>query len=304
MAGLLAARGPRPGVERIDRSWLLGQGRRASRVTPTTSPPRIHGGFVIGVRGPTGGPCAVRRAEVRGDVAVVVSCTETPVATRAARSLLPAEVPHADAAANAGRAALLVHALATAPGLLLAAHRGLAAPGATASRRCPQSFELVDATPRAAGSRRRSAARGPRCSSSAPADLAGLEAADRAPAVSASRDSAGPRPARLRRSDAHAAAVDSANLASAPTKPVAPDGPVQVAPVVTRGLVGSASHEVTAATRTRRQALASQFTRPRVAPTGRAVRTKVTHTTVSERARGARTGTGTPTRAPLRKDNM
>ena len=38
--------------------------------------------------------------------------------TRAARRLLPTTVPHADAAADAGRAALLVHAVAEAPHLL------------------------------------------------------------------------------------------------------------------------------------------------------------------------------------------
>lgn len=42
-------------------------------------------------------------------------------ATRVTRGLLPAEVPHADAAFTAGRAALLVHALTAAPQLLLAA---------------------------------------------------------------------------------------------------------------------------------------------------------------------------------------
>lgn len=41
------------------------------------------------------------------------------LATATARGLLPATVPHATAAANAGRAALLVHALTAAPDLLL-----------------------------------------------------------------------------------------------------------------------------------------------------------------------------------------
>ena len=41
--------------------------------------------------------------------------------TAQARKLLPASVPHPDAARNAGRAALLVHALAADPGLLLPA---------------------------------------------------------------------------------------------------------------------------------------------------------------------------------------
>ncbi|MDG4828779.1 homoserine kinase [Solwaraspora sp. WMMD1047] len=54
--------------------------------------------------------------------------------TSAARAALPATVPHADAARNAGRAALLVHALTTDPGLLLTAtedrlHQGYRAAG-------------------------------------------------------------------------------------------------------------------------------------------------------------------------------
>ena len=44
---------------------------------------------------------------------------QTQVATSKARRLLPAEVPHADAALNAGRAALLVAALTRDPSLLL-----------------------------------------------------------------------------------------------------------------------------------------------------------------------------------------
>jgi homoserine kinase len=43
--------------------------------------------------------------------------------TATARKLLPDEVPHADAAANAGRAALLVHAITAEPSLLLPATR-------------------------------------------------------------------------------------------------------------------------------------------------------------------------------------
>ena len=48
----------------------------------------------------------------------------------------PPTVPHADAAANAGRAALLVAALAGQPELLLARHRRLPAPGLPRARRC------------------------------------------------------------------------------------------------------------------------------------------------------------------------
>ncbi len=69
--------------------------------------------------------------------------------TAQARAALPASVPHADAARNAGRAALLVHALTAAPQLLLAAtedrlHQRYRAPGA------PATAALVDQL-RAAG---------------------------------------------------------------------------------------------------------------------------------------------------------
>jgi homoserine kinase len=69
--------------------------------------------------------------------------------TSTARAALPATVPHADAARNAGRAALLVHALTTDPGLLLPAtedrlHQDYRAAG------MPQSAALL-ADLRAAG---------------------------------------------------------------------------------------------------------------------------------------------------------
>ena len=49
----------------------------------------------------------------------VVFVAPEPVSTRVARGLLPAVVPHADAARNAGRAALLIAALTACPEVLL-----------------------------------------------------------------------------------------------------------------------------------------------------------------------------------------
>lgn len=63
------------------------------------------------------------RARVHPDVTAAVFVPDVPVATTLARSLLPAEVPHRDAAADAGRAALLVAALAAAPEMLFTATR-------------------------------------------------------------------------------------------------------------------------------------------------------------------------------------
>ena len=55
------------------------------------------------------------------DVVPLVFVPSNPVLTEVARGLLPATVPHADAAANVGRAALLVEAVTHRPDLLLPA---------------------------------------------------------------------------------------------------------------------------------------------------------------------------------------
>lgn len=67
-------------------------------------------------------PRAVR-LDLHGDVAPLVVVPATELSTRRARGVLPAAVPHADAAQQAGRAALLVAALARRPDLLLPATR-------------------------------------------------------------------------------------------------------------------------------------------------------------------------------------
>ncbi|TFV61265.1 UNVERIFIED_ORG: homoserine kinase [Bacillus sp. AZ43] len=97
----------------------------------------------------TPGGARAERLEVDPGVRPVVLVPGTTLSTHVARGLLPATVPHADAAANAGRAALLAHALTRAPGLLLEAtedrlhqrQRGAA---------MPDSLALVDRL-RAAG---------------------------------------------------------------------------------------------------------------------------------------------------------
>jgi homoserine kinase len=61
------------------------------------------------------------RLEPHPELAPVLLVPAQKSATKVTRGLLPAEVPHADAAFTVGRAALLVHALTAAPHLLLAA---------------------------------------------------------------------------------------------------------------------------------------------------------------------------------------
>jgi homoserine kinase len=80
----------------------------------------LLGGLTIAwTRTSLGGLPEVRaiRLEPHPEIRPVAFIAPEPVATKAARELLPATVPHADAARNAGRAALLVAALTgrTAP---------------------------------------------------------------------------------------------------------------------------------------------------------------------------------------------
>lgn len=86
---------------------------------PDNVAPCLLGGFTI-AWGEAKAPQAVRLVPFT-DLAAVVYIPSDPVATDYARRLLPAAVPHADAARNAGRAALLVEALTRTPDLLLAA---------------------------------------------------------------------------------------------------------------------------------------------------------------------------------------
>ncbi|GAA3555066.1 homoserine kinase [Microlunatus spumicola] len=113
VAGFVAARAL-AGVE-PDARWVL---RHANRVEghPDNVAAAIHGGFVMAYG--HGDDVAVVAGRVHPDLRAAVAVPEVAVETRAARRLLPAVVPHADAAADAGRAALLVHAVAEDPTLL------------------------------------------------------------------------------------------------------------------------------------------------------------------------------------------
>lgn len=98
----------------------------------------IHGGFTIAWTEPTGPQ--VLRLDVQVPVTVLVP--PSPVSTDMARRLLPARVPHTDAASNAGRAALLVAALQGRPEILMAATEDLLHQPYRAEA-MPQSYELV-----------------------------------------------------------------------------------------------------------------------------------------------------------------
>ena len=105
---------------------------------PDNAAAAIHGGFTIAWTEPTG-PQVVR---LEAQLPVTVLVPPSPVSTEMARRLLPARVPHADAASNAGRAALMVAALQGRPELLMAATEDLLHQPYRAEA-MPQSYELV-----------------------------------------------------------------------------------------------------------------------------------------------------------------
>ena len=88
---------------------------------PDNVAPAFFGGFVISGR--EDGCWYAVRACVDPRISAVAFVPPTGVETRIARGLLPESVPHADAAANTGRAALLVAALTGQPEHLFAATR-------------------------------------------------------------------------------------------------------------------------------------------------------------------------------------
>ena len=119
VAGVLAARALTDGgPERMDDDAAL---NLAAQVEghPDNVAPCLLGGFTIAwSHGPD---TRAVRLEPHPDVHPLVLIPPVAISTQAARGLLPDAVPHADAAGNAARAALLVEALTHRPSLLLEA---------------------------------------------------------------------------------------------------------------------------------------------------------------------------------------
>lgn len=140
VAGVLLARAlVGDGARRLDDAGAL---RVAAEIEghPDNVAPCLLGGFTIAWTEP-GGARAVSRPPASGVHPTVFVPTERGL-TAHARAALPGTVPHADAAFNAGRSALLTYALTSDPGLLLPAtedrlHQGYRAAG------MPDSAELV-----------------------------------------------------------------------------------------------------------------------------------------------------------------
>ncbi|XVQ12404.1 homoserine kinase [Spirillospora sp. CA-255316] len=140
VAGIVAARHLHPEGRLLDDAAAL---RLATEIEghPDNVAPCLAGGLTIAWTGAEG-PRSVRLDPRLDEVTALVP--EQRLATERARGLLPETVPHADASANAGRAALLIAALAQGLGqdVLLQAtedrlHQDYRAPA------MPESAELV-----------------------------------------------------------------------------------------------------------------------------------------------------------------
>jgi homoserine kinase len=107
---------------------------------PDNVAPCLYGGLTIAWM--TDGAARAVRLDPLPQITPVAIVAPAPVSTEVARGLLPAQVPHGDAARNAGRAALLVAALTARPDALLEAtedrlHQDFRAPA------MPATHELV-----------------------------------------------------------------------------------------------------------------------------------------------------------------
>jgi homoserine kinase len=123
VAGVVAARGlVVGGTERMDDAAAL---ELAAELEghPDNVAACLRGGLTVA----WGGASQARAVAVPVDrrVAPVAFVAGSSSSTKAARRLLPEVVPHADAARNAGRAALLLHALRSEPALLMEATEDL-----------------------------------------------------------------------------------------------------------------------------------------------------------------------------------
>ncbi|HEY6813226.1 MAG TPA: homoserine kinase [Propionibacteriaceae bacterium] len=137
VAGLVAAAGLADA--KVGPGWLLGHAT-AIEGHPDNVAAAIYGGFVLAYQARSG--VTVAQGRVAAAIGAALFIPQTSLPTEAARGLLPDTVPHIDAAANSGRAALLVHAMASEPQLLYDAtcdwlHQGYR------EAAMPRSYELM-----------------------------------------------------------------------------------------------------------------------------------------------------------------
>lgn len=118
VGGIVLARGLVAGGRLLDDAAALCLANRIEG-HPDNVAPALLGGFVIS--GQAGDAVWAQQSPVHPSVSAVLFVPPHGVRTDVARGLLPDTVPHADAAANSGRAALLVAALGAHPEQLMRA---------------------------------------------------------------------------------------------------------------------------------------------------------------------------------------
>ncbi len=118
VAGVVGAWALCPSVDDVDTDAVL---RLVGEIEghPDNVAACLLGGATLSWTTPQG--ARADRLPVSDEVLPVVLVPEGTLSTHLARTLLPASVPHGDAAFNAARAALLVHALTAEPAMLLEA---------------------------------------------------------------------------------------------------------------------------------------------------------------------------------------
>jgi homoserine kinase len=146
VAGVVGAWALCPDVEALDRAAAL---RLATELEghPDNVAACLLGGATLSWMAPGG--ARAERLEVHHEVVPVLLVPVATLSTHVARGLLPELVPHGDAAANAARSALLVHALTAAPHRLFEATEDRLHQRQRAAA-MPESLELMDRL-RAAG---------------------------------------------------------------------------------------------------------------------------------------------------------
>jgi homoserine kinase len=115
VAGILAARALAGASVRPQDALPLAS---ALEGHPDNVAPCLFGGLTIAWLADSTAAAHAVRLEPLADLRPVAFIAPEPVSTKVARGLLPASVPHAHAARNAGRAALLVAALTARPDAL------------------------------------------------------------------------------------------------------------------------------------------------------------------------------------------
>lgn len=115
VSGVLAGNALLPPERRLDAAGLLDLCSRLEG-HPDNVAPALAGGLAISWE--EAGSFRSVTAPVHPDIIPVAAVPANELSTESARGLLPETVPHSAAAANSGRAALLIHALAADPALL------------------------------------------------------------------------------------------------------------------------------------------------------------------------------------------